>query len=112
MIAHSQSVVIERARHIKGHFETEPYEVGWAGEAVVFLTVRPEAKSDDWVEARMQISPDGVQWIDEGSAFAKQVGPGVTFLKLSNFGNWLRIVGTAGGSGDGVAVSATLALKE
>ena len=44
------------------------------------------------VEARVQLSPDGIHWVDEGTRFAiSAVKDGLTFARVSHFGNWLRV---------------------
>ena len=107
MVRRSYSANVERNVEWRGPFETEPYEVGWASEAVFFIrSLKGGAKGS---AGRVQITPDGMHWCDEGTEI-ELPGPGeVTFCKVTGFGNWLRIVGTADGP---VTVLVTLALKE
>jgi|ETNmetMinimDraft_35_1059890.scaffolds.fasta_scaffold419660_1 hypothetical protein len=90
MINQSYTAVVERAQGLRGVFATEPYEAAWAREAIVFLKVL-ELTPGGSVAARVQISPDGVDWVDEGTVFAPAIAPGLYFVKLTNFGGWLRL---------------------
>jgi hypothetical protein len=45
------------------------------------------------IHARVQISPDGMNWCDEGTPLPLPSAPGVTFCRLRHFGGWLRVVG-------------------
>jgi hypothetical protein len=94
MLRHSHLAVIERNVWWDGEFETEPYEVGWASEAIGFLRVLETEGAEPGIDLRVQISADGLQWVDEGSAIAGPMQPGVRFVRVSHFGGWLRVVGT------------------
>ena len=60
----SVTAVLMRADAVTDGQTTEPYEAGWASEAIVFAhTVEGEAAG----ELRVQISADGMVWIDEGT---------------------------------------------
>lgn len=70
---------------------TEPYEVGWAEEVIVFIRAlkSPVGLRGD---ARFQISADGIFWVDEGTIFPLPGDiDGVTYARLRHFGNWIRI---------------------
>jgi len=111
MIAQSFTAVVERAEGIKGTFATEPYEVGWAREAVVFLKVFKLSEGGR-LGARVQISPDGIDWVDESTVFRPADRPGMYFVKLSNFGSWLRVAGEVQGTGAVADMVVYVALKE
>ncbi len=108
----SQSAVMERGVDLAGVHETEPFEVAWAGEArwwVQFL--RPAAGTT--VEFRVQISPDGITWIDhEGIAPLVSEAVGVLSIPVERFGHWLRLRSeqTAGANAPMLRIS--LELKE
>ncbi len=108
----SYTAVVERATPLAGTFATEPYEVAWAREVLVFIRVREDTQGRPAVQARIQISPDGMHWVDEGTAFAPIEGPGVAFVRVTQFGNWLRVAGQV--SPDGAAAKALIyfCLKE
>ena len=107
MVRRSYSAAVERNIEWNGFFETEPYEVGWASEAIFYIRSLEGAGSG--AAGRVQISPDGMHWCDEGTEIALPAEGEVTFCKVTNFGNWLRIVGT---TGTPLRVLVTLSLKE
>ncbi len=89
----SYTTVLERNRLWQGAFETEPYEAAWAGEAIFFVRALQVSGSLEGCEARIQISPDGVHWCDEGTAVVLPIEPGVTFGRVRHFGTYLRLAG-------------------
>jgi hypothetical protein len=107
MVRRSVNAVVERNVVWSGPFETEPYEAGWASEAVFF--VRSLKGGGGGAVARVQITPDGMHWCDEGTALALPGAGETTFCKVTNFGNWLRL---AGATEKPITVLVTLSLKE
>ena len=102
----SHTAVVERNQLWEGEFATEPYEVGWSHEAIFFVQILRAEKSPI-VNARVQISPDGIHWCNMDSDGVKSVGPGflsseyaeiskgtIDFLRVSHYGGWLRLAGT------------------
>jgi len=110
MVRQSYTAVVERNHVWQGSFATEPYEVGWAGEAIFFVRLLEGRTELRGLPIRVQVSPDGIHWCDEGAVLTLS-GAEVNFVRVSHFGNWLRLAGTWP---DGAAgkVIATLALKE
>ena len=91
MLRESQTAVVARNERWAGSVATEPYEAGWAGEAVLFVRALKDAEGAPGV-ARVEISPDGMRWAAEGSAFPLPArADEVTFARVAHFGNWLRI---------------------
>ncbi len=92
MLRQNYTAVVERDRLIEGEFATEPYECGWAGEAIFFIRKLEQqgSLSGAWVKA--QISPDGMRWCDEGT-LVELTEAEVDFVRVRHFGNWLRLVG-------------------
>jgi hypothetical protein len=87
---HCISAVISRGELWAPGFATEPYEAGWAREAVIFLHTLD--KSEQGGVASVQISPDGILWVDEGTRIELPHEPGrVIFAKVSHFGQFLRV---------------------
>jgi hypothetical protein len=107
MVRRSTNAVIERNIVWKGAFQTEPYEAGWASEAVFF--VRSLEGGAKGATARVQITPDGMHWCDEGTSFALPDAGETTFCRVTKFGNWLRLVGS---TDEQITVLVTLSLKE
>jgi hypothetical protein len=108
----SYTNVLERNRKWDGSFATEPWEAAWASEAIFFVRALKVEGDLQGAVARVQISPDGLHWCDEGSQFAlPDQENGVTFGKVAHFGGWLRIVGEIP-PGAALTVITYLALKE
>lgn len=109
---HSITQPLERHTDITGAFATEPFECAWAGEALFFIRVQEVEGQSPTLNARVQISPDGINWVDEGSAFDPLVKQEMKYLRVSHFGGWLRLVGEAGGENVRFNVMIHLVLKE
>ena len=106
----SHTAVLERDVVWTGPFETEPYEAAWAGEAIFFVrTLQSEGLLEAAV-ARVQISPDGMRWCDEGTRLTLKDNDEMTFARVSNFGTYLRLVGDVPAGGE-LRVIVYLALK-
>ena len=86
-----QTSILDRKQIIEDGYATEPFEAGWAGEAVFFIEIQ-EIGDGAHVTAKAQISPDGIRWVDEGTAMENVTEAGMRFLKVSHFGGWLRLV--------------------
>ena len=105
----SHTAVVERNQLWEGDFATEPYEAGWSHEAIFFVRIL-RAEERPQVEARVQISPDGIYWCDASheSVKSKYRGGGneiyeigwstsknePAFAQVSHYGGWLRLAGT------------------
>ena len=113
----SYTAVVARDEAVFGEWETEPYEAGWATEALFFVRVlvdgappaAPPPKVD--LRARVQLSPDGLLWLDEGARLPPLEG-GAAFVRVREFGNWLRLAGGLPPGAPPVSVSVYLVLKE
>ena len=102
--------VVELRQEFDGAIETHPYECGWADEALFFVELH-DAAPGETVSLRVQLSPDGIRWLDEGSEI--RTG-GSAFARVSRFGGFLRLAGIAtraDGEPARVTVSVRLALK-
>lgn len=109
-VRRSYTAVVERNVLWQGQFATEPYEAAWASEAIFF--VRALDVSHDFAgKARVQISADGIHWVDEGTTFdLPMTNDEVTFCKVAHFGGFLRIRGALQ-EGESITVLVSLALK-
>ncbi len=82
---------LEVKKFFSGAFETHPYEVGWADEAVFFVMVE-KITDDPTFTAQVQMSQNGVQWASDGSNPVTFKGLGLHIVKVQpNFGNYLRL---------------------
>ncbi len=88
----SATAVLERNTRWQGDVETEPWEVGWASEAIFFVRLldRDAAASLGGTQFRVQLSPDGIEWIDEGSTLLHN-GESMMSIRVRHFGGWLRL---------------------
>jgi hypothetical protein len=108
----SQTVVLERNVEWRGAFANEPCEVAWATEAVFFVrTLEVTGMAAGNNSARIQISPDGIHWCDEGADIQLPVEPEISYGRVSHFGGWLRLAGQLPPDA-GMKVIVYLVLKE
>lgn len=112
MVLQSYTAVVERAQPLVGEFATEPYEAGWAREALIFIRIREDTDGAPTVRARVQISPDGLHWVDEGTEFPVIEQPGLHCVRVREFGNWLRIAGRVDPPGTEAKALVYITLKE
>ena len=89
----SHTAVIERDVTWTGQFETEPYEAGWAAEAIYFVRFLEKEGDIPRGHARVQLSPDGMHWCDEGTLMEFRGDGDVAFVRVNCFGAYLRLVG-------------------
>jgi hypothetical protein len=90
MLPESQAAVVARNETWTGEAATEPYEAGWAREAIVF--VRALKSTGAAGHAHVELSPGGMNWVAEGTTFALPDDDAkVTYARVAQFGNWLRI---------------------
>lgn len=85
---------------------SEPVEVGPFLEGTVFVHVETAAP-DDRIEVTVGLSPTGYEdwethWVADEE---RDLGPGMHLVRLSNFGNWLRLRFRQDESGAGPATA-------
>ncbi|MDE0141980.1 MAG: hypothetical protein OXI80_09995 [Caldilineaceae bacterium] len=107
MLRESYTAIVERSEALRGSFATEPYECGWAGEAIFFVRILERVGNLEGITLHVQISPDGIRWCDEGTAITLGEEE-VAFGKVAHFGNWLRLSGRLP---DGASMRAIIALS-
>jgi predicted lipoprotein len=115
LMRNAYTAVIARGEWWEGTLQTEPYEAAWAAEALFFVRVM-QTGGDAHVGAasavaRVQISPDGMHWIDEGGSMRiAALADALAFVRVREFGGWLRLAVEVP-AGSRLQVVATLALK-
>jgi hypothetical protein len=110
MLRRSFTATLARGERWAGSIETEPYECAWASEAIFF--VRALTAKGPLAKARVQISPDGIHWADEGTSMQLPKAKGeVTFARVRHFGGYLRLAADLP-RGTALMVVAALVLKE
>jgi hypothetical protein len=110
MLPENITAIVARNELWSGEAATEPYEAGWAREAVFFVRAlkQPKGKAPT---ARVEISPDGMRWVAEGSEFIMPADANaLVAVRVKHFGNWLRVA-TRFEDGAECAVLVTLHLK-
>jgi hypothetical protein len=112
MMRNFNTVVLERLKFFHADFATEPYEAGWASEALFFIRVHSLEGSDPVLHSRVQISADGIEWIDEGTSFEPIDREGNYFIRVKHFGGWLRLASVLDGEQPEIKLTIQLALKE
>ena len=112
MMRESASAIVARNETWSGHGASEPYEAGWASEAIVFVrALKPPTLTGQTAEARVEISPDGIRWVAEGTRLPLPSAlDETTFARVSHFGNWLRVSADLE-PGSEITVLVTLQLK-
>lgn len=107
----SQAAVLERYRILEGEFTTEPYEVGWAGEARWFVQALKTSGPNTKLVLTTQVSPDGLHWCDAECPPQVAEGEGLVSWPVREFGQWLRVRGWVEGDEGSVKVLIYLTLK-
>lgn len=106
------TTALERLQTYDANFETEPYETGWASEAMFFVQVHQMSGTDVAMSCYVQVSVDGIEWIDEGTALTDIRGKGNSFIRVKHFGGWLRLANKITGATPAVKLTIQLVLKE
>lgn len=106
------TTAVEQRKDFTAPFTTHPMECAWASEAIFFIHVEKVSGTAPRLEAKVQISVDGVHWVDEGTAFESIDEVGHQFVKVRHFGNWLRLVANVSGSEALFNLTIHLVLKE
>jgi hypothetical protein len=107
----SITAVVARGDTWSGVAASEPYDVAWAGEAVIFLRSLGAEGNPEQARAWVQISPDGMRWVDEGSMLSIPRVDEISSVRVRNFGTYLRVM-TVLPEGSSFKALLTLSLKE
>lgn len=91
MLAPSTLAVVARNVRWQGRVATEPYDA--AGRARRCSSCAPCNSADaPMVRAHVEISPDGVAWVAEGTSVMLPIHRDeTTFCRVEKFGGWLRL---------------------
>lgn len=88
------TAILVQGENWSGYCESEPYEAPWASEALIFLRLLDGTTTPGGIVAKVQVSPDGMHWADEGATVEIPKADEVTFVKVREFGHYLRLVAT------------------
>jgi hypothetical protein len=103
---------VERRIIITDVLASHPMEAGWASEAIFFLIVEEIKGENTGLQAWVEISADGINWLRDGTVFQHISNTGHYFAKVSHFGNWLRVSGKVEGTHAAIKLSVHIHLKE
>lgn len=93
MLRESHTAIVVRNEVFAGDCASEPYEAAWAKEAIIWVRALA-IKGKPAGVFKVQISPDGMRWVDEGAKIKIPTKTEtVEWVRVRHFGNWLRIVG-------------------
>ncbi|MEH6724854.1 MAG: hypothetical protein V7703_01760 [Hyphomicrobiales bacterium] len=91
MLPESHTAIVTRNEHWTGSTASQPYECGWAREAVIFVRALKPSVGDQ-PDFSVELSPDGMRWVPEGTRVAMPaMQDEIAVARITNFGNWLRI---------------------
>lgn len=107
-----QTSTLEQRKIVDTDFETHPLEVAWASEAIFFVDAEQLDGGDGHLLLKVQLSVDGVNWLDEGTAFDPIAGKVQAFQRVSHFGGWLRMKGMLSKSDSSYKITIHLVIKE
>ena len=95
-----------------GHVATEPYECGWAREALIFVrALKPPTWPHGARRLLVEIGPDGMHWVGHGAVLdLPDAEDAMTCVAVGRFGGWLRLAGTLA-EGDSITVLVSIHLK-
>jgi len=105
------TAVLERNGSFSEDFATEPYEAGWAEEAIFFVKIDDVEGIDPALTAQVQVSPDGMTWMNEGTPLPAVKQAGGIFTRVRHFGNWLRLTCQVSGTDANFSGTIFLCLK-
>lgn len=106
------TTVIDFKYAYNASFDTAPYEVAWASEAIYFLRVEEVSGAAATLHVHVQISVDGVRWVDEGTVSGPLTKTGDFFLRVHHFGGFLRLRCEITGQEPRFQLTNNLVLKE
>jgi hypothetical protein len=102
-----QTSVLELREVISDGYSTQPFECAWAARAIFFFDI--DSRDDAALTVHAQISPDGLRWLDEGTACVVPTDQDGFFLRVGDFGGWLRLRFSGSGT---MTATIRLVLKE
>lgn len=105
------TVVLDTFRDLSNGYATEPYEAAWASEAIFYVRTDAVGAGAGPVGFTVEISPDGMAWVDEGTTLTVRAGDELAFVRVTHFGGWLRLRHTTGPA-DSLQATVYLVLKE
>ncbi|MFV0333336.1 MAG: hypothetical protein ACK5JR_04615 [Tropicimonas sp.] len=91
MLPENITAIVARNETWTGEAATESYEAGWAHEVIIFVRALKAPVGPQPV-AEVEISPDGMHWLPEGTVLPLPTRKDETrAARIKHFGNWLRL---------------------
>jgi hypothetical protein len=109
---HFQNAVLDYKHELGRDYSSAPMETAWATEAMFFVRLEKVRGPRFQFSARAQISVNGIDWIEEGTAFPPLTAEGQYVIRLKHFGGWLRLVGKQESARSHAVLTTNLVLKE
>ena len=103
---------LELKKYFKEDFTTNHYEAGWASECIFFIMVEDIKGTGSSLVADVEISHDGMAWVKEGTQSGTIDKAGLHFIRVTHFGNWLRLNCRITGESPEFKLLIQIALKE
>lgn len=103
------TTTVEQRKIFSGDFGSHPMEAAWASEAIFFIFLDEVIQAGSELTCKVQVSVDGVHWLDEGTVTKLDASTDKQFLRISHFGGWLRLDCQVSGE---LKISIHLVLKE
>ena len=111
MLRESHTAVVARNELWAGAAATEPYEAGWASEAIFFVRALEAPKRPAPARPHRDLARrHALGRRRHASSTLPAAADAVTFARVSHFGDWLRIVAELP-EGSAVTVLVSLHLK-
>ncbi len=92
MLPENVTAVLARNERWSGDAASEPYEAGWAREAVFFVRAIKRASSDQsrWLGWKYHLMAC-IGWEKERNSRMPSERDGIAIARLTGFGGWLRV---------------------
>ena len=78
---------------------------------IFFIAIEAVNGKEASLSATVELSHDGIHWVEEGTRVEGLQTEGLHFLKVSHFGNWLRLNCRVKGEDASFKLNLQLALK-
>lgn len=91
MLPENFTAIVGRNERWANKAASEPYEAGWAREAIFFVRAL-KSPVGAAPTARVEISPDGIRWLPSGVEMQMpNAKDAIAVARVRHFGNWLRV---------------------
>ncbi len=86
VLPESTTAIVARNERWSGSVSTEPFEAGWAKEAIFFVRALKQSIGPAAV-GHVELSPDGMHWTAEGTEITLPADlDGIVMARVAHFG--------------------------